>query len=242
MKCIVIDDDPMALKVMERLLKSRIELDAEAMFDSPDKAREWLETNKADLVFLDIEMPGVEGLGFAGDIAHGRMVIFTTAHGEYALDAYGTGAIDYLMKPIDTQRFHQAVDRALEQKRLLDCARKKPQSVITVKSNRRFVRVPTDDILYIEGLKDYLIIHLLDRKIMTRITMNVMAHSLPNERFTRVNKSFIINLDKVESFNTVSVCINSREISIGGIYRADTLAALEPVQNGTLTLRPPSET
>ena len=102
--------------------------------------------------------------------------------------------------------------------------------------------MPTDDILYIEGLKDYLIIHLLDRKIMTRITMNVMAHSLPNERFTRVNKSFIINLDKVESFNTVSVCINSREISIGGIYRADTLAALEPVQNGTLTLRPPSET
>ena len=221
MKCIVIDDDPMALKVMERLLKSRIELDAEAMFDSPDKAREWLETNKADLVFLDIEMPGVEGLGFAGDIAHGRMVIFTTAHGEYALDAYGTGAIDYLMKPIDTQRFHQAVDRALEQKRLLDCARKKPQSVITVKSNRRFVRVPTDDILYIEGLKDYVRINTGDdsKPVLTLMSMKSLEEALPASQFMRVHRSFIVNLDKVRLIERNSIILAGRCIPVGDSYR-----------------------
>lgn len=218
----------MARKRMERLICQRSELELAGMFDNTNDAGQWLKEHDADLMFLDIEMWGCNGIEFAKQAGTERMIIFTTAYSEYAVDAFVTGAIDYLVKPIDIVRFNQAVDRALAKKLLEENATRKIQGFITVKSERRYVRIVIDDILYAEGLKDYLIIHLVDgRRIITRMTMGAMSDMLPDNNFIRVSKSFIINRWKVESFSGKSVTVNSREIPIGATYREGAMKRLQ---------------
>lgn len=230
MRCIVIDDEPIARKGMKRLIGTRPELTLEGEFDSGKKAFEWLETNETDLIFLDIEMPGMNGIEFARQLPEKCMVVFTTAYSEYAVEGFEVDALDYLVKPIDPARFNKAVDRAITYLSLTDeTSNDEPPAdmeYIIVKADRKYVRVKLDDILYIEGLKDYLIIHLEGRRVVTRMTIKAMDTSLPKARFIRVNKSFIVNRDKVESFDNNDVCIGKMEISIGLSYRDSVLEQL----------------
>ncbi len=120
MKCIIIDDEPIARKGMKRLVETRRELELAAMFDNAAEAKEWLAANSTDLIFLDIEMPGLNGIDFARNIPVKCMIVFTTAYSDYALEGFEVEALDYLVKPIDPERFNNAVDRALAYKRLID--------------------------------------------------------------------------------------------------------------------------
>lgn len=230
MRCIIIDDEPIARKGMRRLVETRPELELTAMFDSAVKAGEWLDKNVADLIFLDIEMPGLNGLEFARHLPGHCMVVFTTAYSEYALDGFEVDALDYLVKPINPDRFNKAVDRAISYKQLIDEATADDESsemeFIIVKADRKYARVRLMDILYVEGLKDYLIIHLPEKNIITRMTVKAMEETLPRQQFIRVSKSNIVNKSKIDSFDGNDVFIGSIEIAIGLSYRETVLNSL----------------
>lgn len=230
MKAIIIDDEPIARRGMRRLIDKHPELTLVAEFDSASKAKDWLDGNDTDLIFLDIEMPGMNGIEFARQLPEKNMVIFTTAYSEYAVDGFELDALDYLVKPIDPARFEKAIQRAVSYKALVDDAEKsEPETdleYIIVKADRKYVRIKLEDILYIEGLKDYMIIHLPDRRIVTRMTIKAMEEQLPKSCFLRVNKSYIVNRDKIDSFNSNDINIGSMEIAIGLSYRDSVLAKL----------------
>lgn len=187
MKCIIIDDEPIARKGMKRLVDSRNELELLASFGNAETAEEFLEDNDVDLIFLDIEMPEINGIEFAGRIPRKCLVIFTTAYSEYALDSYEVEAIDYLVKPIDPARFNRAVDKAISYHALLDSASVSAGEPavdvadhIIVKADRRYVKINLDDIVYIEGLKDYVIIHLPEKRVVTRLTLKGIEEVIPH--------------------------------------------------------------
>lgn len=233
MKCIIIDDEPIACKGMKRLVDSRNELELLASFGNAETAEEFLEDNDVDLIFLDIEMPEINGIEFAGRIPRKCLVIFTTAYSEYALDSYEVEAIDYLVKPIDPARFNRAVDKAISYHALLDSASVSAGEPavdvadhIIVKADRRYVKINLDDIVYIEGLKDYVIIHLPEKRVVTRLTLKGIEEVIPASGFIRVNKSYIVSRDRTDSFDSNDVFIGDTEISIGASYREAVLSSL----------------
>lgn len=233
MKCIIIDDEPIARKGMKRLVDSRNELELLASFGNAETAEEFLEDNDVDLIFLDIEMPEINGIEFAGRIPRECLVIFTTAYSEYALDSYEVEAIDYLVKPIDPARFNRAVDKAISYHALLDSASVSAGEPavgvadhIIVKADRRYVKINLDDIVYIEGLKDYVIIHLPGKRVVTRLTLKGIEEVIPASGFIRVNKSYIVSRDRIDSFDNNDVFIGDTEISIGASYRDAVLSSL----------------
>ncbi|MDE5634016.1 MAG: LytTR family DNA-binding domain-containing protein [Muribaculaceae bacterium] len=228
-----IDDEPIARKGMKRLVDSRNELELLASFGNAETAEEFLEDNDVDLIFLDIEMPEINGIEFAGRIPRECLVIFTTAYSEYALDSYEVEAIDYLVKPIDPARFNRAVDKAISYHALLDSASVSAGEPavgvadhIIVKADRRYVKINLDDIVYIEGLKDYVIIHLPEKRVVTRLTLKGIEEVIPASGFIRVNKSYIVSRNRIDSFDSNDVFIGDTEISIGASYREAVLSSL----------------
>ncbi len=230
MKCIIIDDEPIARKGMKRLIDNNPELELEASFDSAECAEAWLLDNKTDLIFLDIEMPGLSGIEFARRLSKDYMVIFTTAYSEYALDSYEVEAIDYLIKPIKKERFDKAVSRAITYNNLIHASESNPADsdveYIIIKSNRKYVRIKLEEILFVEGLKDYIIIHLYDRKVITRMMLKTMVELLPKNKFMRISKSYIVNKAKVDSFDNNDITIGKTELSIGISYRDTVIKSL----------------
>lgn len=238
MKCIIIDDEPIARKGMVRLAGSRPEIDIAATFDSALSAMEWLAENKTDLILLDIEMPKLNGIEFARKIPDETMVIFTTAYSEYALEGFEVDALDYLMKPVDPSRFNKAIDKAIAYQALIKEASKggwqeDPEHIV-VKADRKYIRIKLQDILYVEGLKDYLSIRLADKRIVVRKTIKSMEEILPKHLFLRVSKSFIVNKSKIDSFDNNDLNIGSTEIAIGQAYRESVMSEL--LKKSTTTL------
>ncbi len=232
MKCIIIDDEPIARKGMQRLVDAHPSLELAATFGSAESAGEWLAENSADLLFLDIEMPGISGVEFARTLPEKCMVIFTTAYSEYAVDSYEVEAVDYLMKPIRKERFLKAVERALTFRSLIDSAETavgasapEPDFII-VRAERKYLRIRLDEILFVEGLKDYVIIHLEDRNVVTRMMVRGMEEMLPKSRFLRVSRSVIVNIDRVDSFDSKDVAIGNTELAIGLNYRDEVIEKL----------------
>lgn len=227
MKCLIVDDEPIARLGMKRLIERHPDLEIAAMLASAEEAAEYLSDNSVDIIFLDIQMPGLTGIEFARRIPGTAMVIFTTAYSEYAIDSYEVDAVDYLVKPIDPARFDRAVEKARNYSRLLtsttDDKEDSPVSstpdLLVVKADRRYNRVRYSEILYIEGLKDYVILHLSDRNLITRISVKGIEDLLPSANFLRVNKSYIVNLDHIDSFDTNDIYIGDHAIAIGQTYR-----------------------
>lgn len=234
MKCLIVDDEPIARRGMKRLVERHPDIEIAAILGSAEEALDFLDDNNVDLIFLDIQMPGITGLEFARRIPGKAMVVFTTAYSEYAVEGYEVDAIDYLVKPIDPDRFDRAVDKARNYARLLasaDDSREQPSvaaEYLIVKADRRFVRLHMADILFIEGLKDYVVIHLADRKVITRMTIKGMEELLPAADFIRVNKSYIANLAAIDSFDSNDLFIGRHEIAIGAAYRSSVLSRLLP--------------
>ncbi|RRD02661.1 LytR/AlgR family response regulator transcription factor [Prevotella sp. OH937_COT-195] len=224
-KCIIIDDEPIAREGLERLVYKNPVLELVGNFESAESAAEYMRCNSVDLIFLDIEMPGTNGIDFARKIPSQTLVVFTTAYSEYALDSYEVNATDYLVKPIEEQRFHKAVEKVCNYHTLLVNAEKETVEAdvdfFFVKSERRYYKVRYDDILFIEGLKDYVIIQTGDRRIITKMYLRTIHELLPRSVFFRINKSYVVNLDKIESFDSNDVFIGKHEIGIGNAYKED---------------------
>lgn len=189
MNCIIVDDEPLAREAMKLLIEESDNLQLIGSFNSAATASDFMEQQGVDLVFLDIQMPGITGIEFARTISKKTLVIFTTAYTEYALDSYEVDAIDYLIKPVEAERFQKAVDKALSYHSLLLKEEKEAIETIVaaeyffVKAERRYFKVNFSDILFIEGLKDYVILQLNDQRIITRMSLKAIFDLLPKSIF-----------------------------------------------------------
>ena len=224
MKCIIVDDEPIARKGIKNLVDQVPQLELLDSFNSAEAASLFLLNNPVDLIFLDIHMSGITGIEFAKNVNKNTLIIFTTAYSEYALDSYEVEAIDYLVKPIEGERFRKAVDKAITYHTLLVSEEKKSvenveDEYIFVKSDRKYFKVNLSDILFIEGLKDYVIIQLDGQRIITKLNLKTMHDLLPKTIFLRVNRSYIVNINKIDSFDNNDVFIKTYEIAIGNTYR-----------------------
>ncbi|RYE59508.1 MAG: response regulator transcription factor [Sphingobacteriales bacterium] len=224
MKCIVVDDEPLARQAIKTLIGQFPELEFMAEFSHADAASTYLNDNPTDLVFLDIQMPGLNGLSFARTISQDTLVIFTTAYSQYALESYEIDAIDYLLKPIKQSRFQKAVEKAMSYQKLLrkDAAslNQVSKDFCFIKSEKKTIKVLFADVLFIEGLKDYVILHTVQQKIITAMNIKTIQSQLPSETFIRVAKSFLINKLKINHFDNNTVYIEQHEIPIGNAYRS----------------------
>lgn len=225
MNCVIVDDEPLAREAMELLIADVAQLQLAGTFNNAAAASHFMEQHTVDLVFLDIQMPGITGIEFARTISKKTLVIFTTAYTEYALDSYEVDAIDYLVKPVEPERFQKAVEKALSYHFLLLKEEKEAIETITaaeyffVKADRRYFKISFTDILFIEGLKDYVILQLDGQRIITRMSLKAVFDLLPKNLFLRVNKSYIVNTRYIDSFDNNDIFIKSHEIAIGNSYR-----------------------
>ena len=214
MNCIIVDDEPLAREAVEMLINETGQLTLAGSFNNAASAAKFIHEHPVDLIFLDIRMPKVTGLEFARTIPKSTLVIFTTAYAEYAIDSYEVDAVDYLVKPIIPERFQKAVEKAMAYHALLLTGDK--ENIENVESEFMFVK--SKDILFIEGLKDYVIIQLPDQRIITKTSMKAIHELLP-KIFLRVNRSYIVNTRQITSFDNNDIYIDKYEIAIGNNYR-----------------------
>ena len=238
MRCIIIDDEPLAREELEYMLDSYAELEVLGSFSGVGAAQAFLEQNQVDLLFLDIHMPGLSGLEFAQMVRHNYLIIFTTAYSEHALKGYELDVVDYLLKPIESERLSQGVAKASFFLQLLQAAKaggaaglessagpEGQQDYLLVRSERQHIKVLFSDIFYIQGLKDYVIIHLKDQKIITAMNLKGIHARLPGNQFFRVSKSFIVQKELVERFDSRSIYILGQDIPVGQKYKKAFLQA-----------------
>lgn len=225
MNCIIIDDEPLARDAIEMLISQTEDLDLIGSFSSPETVKDFIENNTVELVFLDIQMPGVNGIEFARTIPKETFVIFTTAYSEFATDSYEVDAIDYLIKPVKLERFKKAVEKSLTYAKLFkaDYASNNIERVADdfffLKADRRIFKVYFKNILFIQGLKDYAVIHSENQKVITAVNIKTIYDQLPKDMFVRVSKSYVINVKHIDSVDNNTVYIGANEIPIGNIYR-----------------------
>ncbi|WP_118974275.1 LytR/AlgR family response regulator transcription factor [Taibaiella koreensis] len=225
MNCIIVDDEPLAREAIEMLINETDDLDLIGSFKSPETVIHFIENNTVELIFLDIQMPGVNGVDFARTIPKETFVIFTTAYSEFATDSYEVDAIDYLIKPVKLERFQKAVEKARIYSKLFkaDYLNNNIEQVADdfffVKADRRIFKIYFNNILFIQGLKDYVVMHSDNQKVITAMNIKTISDQLPKDMFVRVSKSYIINVKHIDSVDNNTVYIGSNEIPIGSVYR-----------------------
>lgn len=231
LRAIAVDDEPLALEVIQRFADKIPSLDLLKSFQNPIEASEFLREESVDLIFLDIQMPDLTGMQFIQTLAERPLIIFTTAYSEYAVDSYEMDAVDYLLKPVLFDRFYKAVNKALLQKQAIEALEESGsengKDFLFIKSDTRFFRVNLSDILFIEGMRDYIAVHTPKQRILTLMSMTNMLKKLPEDRFMRVHKSYIIGLDHIMLIQHNRVIINDKEIPISSSYKESFLKFVE---------------
>jgi len=223
-KAIALDDEPLALKIIETYCADIDFLELEKTFSKPNEALKYINKFPVDLIFLDIQMPSINGIDFYKNLDKNVMVIFTTAFPEYAVDGFELNAVDYLMKPFSLERFMQSVNKAKEYFNFLNSSSAgTAQNHFFIRADYKLIKVMYEDIVYIEGLNDYVKIFLLNQKpIIARMTMKNMLDRLPQDSFIRVHRSYIVSKNKITSLKNKNLFINFNnemiEISIGKSY------------------------
>lgn len=234
MNCCVIDDEPLAAGLIASYIEKHPLLSLGGTFHSAQEAVREVMSGKFSLVFLDINMPQLNGLEFAGLVPHDTRVIFTTAYDSHAIEAFHVGAADYLLKPVSYEDFNAAVMRIHERMATTATTPPEPVEHILIKNNHKYEQVATADIVCIEGLKDYVKIHLTDgRIIVTLSSMRSVESLLSSHRFMRVHRSYIINTDAIQSIERNRLTVtDGLEIPVSEGYRqtvADYIAAHNPM-------------
>ena len=204
LRCIVVDDEPLAVKMLENYISKTSFLELEASFTDPVAALEAIRDRCPQLVFLDIQMPDLNGMELSRMVPEGTRVVFTTAFKQYAFDSYEVSALDFLLKPIRYQKFLEAVQKGREWFSLKDSAAAAAQPEkdwVYLKADGVLRKVEYADILYVEGMKDYLMVHLRSQRqpLVTHLTMKAAEDILPGESFMRIHRSFIVNLSQITS-------------------------------------------
>ncbi len=229
--CIIIEDEPLARHLMEAYVKKVPQLTLVKSFSSSLAALDFLRENTIDILFSDIQMPEITGITLLKILQKKPLVILTTAYSEYALEGYELEVFDYLLKPISLERFLKAVEKAtirlttsqpVVQEKIVQeitVSSEGNQAFIFVKDGTKLVKIRLNEILYIEGLKDYVSIHTKDRKIVTLQTMKSLETQLPDYQFIRIHNSFIIAFDAIDAIDKEKVQIGKNFLPISDTYR-----------------------
>ncbi len=235
-KCYILDDEPLALNVIEQHLSKFEQFEVCGKSTEPLQALGQIKALQPDLLFLDIQMPELTGLDLIESIQNKPAIIITTAYREYAVEGFELNVLDYLVKPIPFKRFIKAIDKFLEQKLHKTPADAKPvpplppllrPPFLLIKAERKTIKIALDDILYVEGVKDYVKIVLVDQKIMTKTSIGNFFNELPAERFVRIHKSFVVAIDKIEAYTAHDVEIQKIELPIGRMYKEAFVGLME---------------
>ena len=228
MNCIAIDDEPKALEVIERYCQKSDLVNLKATFREPVKAIEFLNREKIDLIFLDINMPDISGIQLIQTLAEKPMVIFTTAYSSYAVESYDLNAIDYLLKPITFERFLAATNKAFS----LFSIKNKPNErddnagTVFIKSGPHTYQVKVSEILYLEKDGNYITVYLKDKQILIRENMSDIFDLVPPGEFVRIHKSFVVAIKHIAMIEVHQLIINGAKIPIGSTYREPLRARL----------------
>ncbi|MEM0933170.1 MAG: LytTR family DNA-binding domain-containing protein [Bacteroidota bacterium] len=232
-QCIIIDDEPLAIGVLKSYCEDLGEINVLGSFTNPFEAISVLSKEKIDLVFLDIEMPQINGIDFIKSIDHRPHFVFTTAYPQYAIQGFDLNASDYLVKPIPFVRFIKAINRVKKLMEVNKLSNRGNENVspssgsnpsggnfLFVKSEYETVKINMEDIKYIQGLKDYLKIHTIHPKpILTLMSFKDIQAKLPPEQFIRVHKSFLVNISKIKSIQRSKIVIEDIRIPIGESFK-----------------------
>ncbi len=234
MKCLIVDDEPLAVDLIESFVKKIPYLNLVGSCSNAFDAMEKMQDEDIDLLFLDIQMPNLTGIEWVKSMNKAPMIIFTTAYSNYAVDGFNLNAVDYLVKPIPFERFLKAVNKAYEYFRLHNQAKKdRPVNetansllgkFIMVKADYSLVKIDLDKIQYVEGLRDYLKIYIDDnnhKPILTLNSLKKIEDILPSDHFIRVHRSFIVSIGKIEAIQKHRIIIGKERIPIGEIYKND---------------------
>lgn len=229
-KCVIVDDEELARELIETHLGQLDNFELVASCQSAIEASAILQQQSVDLLFLDIEMPVLKGTDFFKNLVHKPKVIFTTAYRDYALDGFELNAVDYLLKPITFGRFFKAIEKFLDSENATPITTSINDNVINndfifIRKDRKQIKIKFEDILYIESLKDYVKIHLLDEKHMTKYSISAF-HKQLDSRFIRVHRSYIVNQNKISAYTKHDIEINNIEIPIGDNYKQEVLGNL----------------
>ena len=227
LKCIAVDDEPQALVLLKAYSDRVPTLNMMWTFEDAIEAKTFLENTRVDLLFVDINMPDINGLDLVKSLDPKPMVIFTTAYRKFAFEGFELEAIDYLLKPISFEKFEKAAQKAVSFQRFTSKEQAAADESIFVRSEYKMVRIPLQDILYIESLEDYIKIHLENqRPVLTLFTLKAMFDMLPREKFIRIHRSYIVPLAKINTLHNKRVKIGSEVLPVGESYLADLKASL----------------
>jgi DNA-binding LytR/AlgR family response regulator len=224
MRTLIIDDEKPAIELLSLFVEKTPFLQLELATTSVLDALQVINNNSIDLIFLDIEMPDINGIDFLKSISNPPLVIFTTAYDQYAITGYELDIVDYLLKPIRFERFLLGANKA---QKILNSKTNNPlssESSIYIKSNYKTIKINHSDILYIEGLKDYVKIYTTSEMLMTRMNIKGIEKLLPENKFIRIHKSYIVSINRIKSFQKHHVFLDKKEIPIGKTY-------LQAIQN-----------
>ena len=224
--CLAVDDEPPALEVLKKYIASVQSLELAEICVDAIEAINFLQKRPVDLMFLDIKMPELLGTDFVRTLKNPPKVIFTTAYRKYALEGFELDAVDYLLKPISFDRFLKAVNKVMHTSlntsvpvKTENDNKKEADTCIYCRSDRKMVKVHLDDILYIESIKDYVKLVTVAQTIVTKQSISSMEENLPREKFIRIHRSFIVSLDKIESYTYDLIWIGKTELPVSRMYR-----------------------
>lgn len=216
----IVEDELLAQQVIQNHLQNMAQFELVAICSNALQAATVLDKQEVDLIFLDIQLPGMTGLNFLRSLQNPPLVVLTTAYSEYALESYEFNIIDYLLKPISFERFSKAINKIVDGRLYTQVAKENmPADHIFIKCNSKFFKVNFYEIIYIEGMKDYLKIHTTDYKLVTHQTMVEMELSLPPKQFIRVHKSYIVSVAYIKSVYGNSIEMEKVTIPIGSSYK-----------------------
>jgi DNA-binding LytR/AlgR family response regulator len=225
--CLVVDDEPIARKGIMEYVKQIDYLNAVAQCKSAAEAAGLLQKNKIDLVFLDIQMPKLTGIEFVKALADPPLIIFTTAYSEYALEGFELDVVDYLLKPISFARFLKAAEKAQS----FVNARNRELSITPdfffIKCNGKIEKITMTDVVYIEAMANYVIIHTRQKKYITYLTFSGIEEQLPSHHFVRIHKSYIVAISAIQTIDGNDVLTNSMRLPMSKYYRSDVMNRIE---------------
>src|SRR5690349_10244863 len=230
MKCIIVDDEPLAIEIMESYVSKIDQLEISGTFRNAVTAFTFVQQNPVDLIFLDIQMPKLSGIDFLKTLKNPPKVIFTTAYRDYALEGFELEIVDYLLKPIPFDRFLKAVSRVIQQPVQAvtknAAVSESTEQPLFFKVDKKMVKVKMSDILYIESIKDYVKVKTHDKEIITQQKIGYLEESLPKHIFLRTHRSFIAAINKIESYSASEIEIGKIQLPIGRNYKNEVLRVL----------------
>lgn len=233
-KCLIIDDEPLARDLIRSYLEKLENFEIAGECGDAMKALQVLRDQKVDLMFMDIQMPQITGIEFLKILKNPPKVIITTAYREYAIDSFELDVVDYLLKPITFERFLKSVNKYYQLSQEEPTAPapvsdvvQSDEAFIYVKENKRVIKVNLNEILYIEGLSEYVQIYTDKKKIITKTSMTSLEEKLPNDGFLRIHKSFIVSMSRIEAFTAHTIEVPGKELPIGRSYKNTVLNTLQ---------------